>query len=124
MSDAAQPDPGRAAGQALGVTLSWLFGWLNTQSALVVVLILQMIFAAIALHWAVTVVVPGHIQMINEGRKMEAEINLKNFQEQRTHDKESRELDRAHDRELVEKIERAHENDRKPIAVLPQAGSE
>ena len=137
MSDVVGQDPGKAAGQAVGVTLSWFMNWLNDKSALAVFLILVLAFVVIAIHWAVTEIIPHHIELINEGRKAEAEINAKCFQEQRTYDekrntdimsfmKDQQERYEKHSREILasqrDLIEVLRDN-QKPIAVNPLGGS-
>lgn len=121
MSDATsqQPDPAKAAGQALGGFLAWFSQWLNTQSALAVFAILMLFFVLFAGYWTVDKIIPNHIDRINAGYAAQQESHDKSIDKVVAAFKESSDRHEKHVKEILDIMR----EDRKPIAVNPLGGS-
>lgn len=127
MSDATAPsDPGKAAGQAVGATLSWFLNWLNDKSALAVFAIAMLGFVLFAGYWTAAKIIPDHIDRINAGYAAQQVAYDKNLDKVQTEN--SKDLDKiiAAFKETVDRMEKHDKErwdimreDRKPIAVLP-----
>ena len=72
MSGDVTQDPGKAAGQAVGVTLSWFLTWLNDKSALAVFAIAMLGFVLFAGYWTAAKIIPDHLEKINAGYSQQA----------------------------------------------------
>lgn len=118
MSDVAGQDPGKAAGQAVGVTLSWFLSWLNTQSALAVFAIAMLGFVLFAGYWTVDKIIPNHIDKINAGYAAQQKAHDSSLDKVIASFKESSDRHEKHVKEILDIMR----EDRKPIAVNPLGG--
>lgn len=122
-----EPDPSAAVGKAVETLTSSGATWLFGQPPIAVFSVLMLIFVLSAGYWTVDHVIPSHIAKINDGYKALAIEYDRDLDKVIDAFKKDSEQHRMHTKEILD----AHKEmlnvireERKPIAVLPQAGSE